>query len=88
MASCGTCHSGSDRGPSGCYMVGSGTSVLFLSHPLNAQLLWEAGTVVASSWAVSHVLPAFLIDLVGNIFAVWRVPVRPVCPGYVPLIPG
>lgn len=56
-------------------MAGSGTSVLFLSHLLNAQLHWEAGTLVASSWAVSHVPPAFLIDLVGNIFAVSRVPV-------------
>lgn len=55
-------------------MVGSGTSVLFLSHPLNAQLHREAGTLVASSWAVSHVPSAFLIDLVGNIFAVPRVP--------------
>lgn len=70
MASCGTWHSGSGRGPSGCYMVGSGTSVLFLSHPLNAQLLWEVGMLVASSWAVSHVSSAFLTDLVGNIFAV------------------
>lgn len=69
MVSCGTWHSGSDRGPSGCYMVGSGTSVLFLSHPLNAQLHWEVGMLVASSGA--HVSPAFLIDLVGNIFAVY-----------------
>lgn len=56
-------------------MVASGTSVLFLSHPLNAQLHWEAGTLVASSWAVSHVTSAFLIDLVGKIFAVSLMPV-------------
>lgn len=70
MASCGTWHSGGDRGPSGCYMLGSGTSVLLLSHPLNAQLHWEVGMLVASSWAVSHVSSAFLTDLVGSIFAV------------------